>query len=108
MDSDTIRRERQQLRAQYGALFDRVARLLFDVDPIGINFGDNTDEYEPEVGTILPRLVDARSSTDVLTIVHEEFCRWFEPEDVGPMRDYQPIASAIWEIWQASARQPAR
>jgi hypothetical protein len=26
------------LRAQYGALFDEVSQILFELDPVGINF----------------------------------------------------------------------
>jgi hypothetical protein len=69
--------ERDRLKKQYGLLFATVAALLFESDPIGINFGDNTDEYEPEAGTILPRLASAKSVDDVQTIVDEEFSRWF-------------------------------
>jgi len=51
--------ERQALRRHYPVLFDEVSSILFRHDPIGINFETNTDEYEPEVGTILPRLKEA-------------------------------------------------
>lgn len=37
-------------------LFNEVNDLFFEFDPIGINYDTNLDEYEPEVGTILPRL----------------------------------------------------
>ena len=46
---------RQAIRREYGELYDRVPQMFFEADPIGINFGDNADEYEPEVDTILPR-----------------------------------------------------
>ena len=94
-------RARDVLKKRYGELFDRVATVLFEADPIGINFETNTDEYEPEVGTILPRLEDASSPLDVQRIVHEEFCRWFSAEDAGPIHRYQAIAASIWEAWLA-------
>ncbi len=56
-----IRRERAALRAEYGELYDWLARALYEHDPIGINFGQGADEYEPEVGTILPRLAACSS-----------------------------------------------
>jgi hypothetical protein len=37
-DRDGIAAERAQLRAQYGALFDEVSQILFELDPVGINF----------------------------------------------------------------------
>ncbi len=47
---DEIMAERCRLRSEYGKLYDSVAELLFRRDPIGINFENNTDEYESEVG----------------------------------------------------------
>jgi hypothetical protein len=46
---EEILKERHQLRAEYGHLFDTVAALFFRHDPIGIAFeNENNDEYEPE------------------------------------------------------------
>ena len=97
-----IREERRRLQAEYGELFEAVAALLFRHDPIGINFDENTDEYDPEVGTILPRLHTCGSADDVLRVVHEEFVRWFGPGSAGPQECYAVIAGEIWEVWQRS------
>jgi hypothetical protein len=35
----------QAIRREYGEFYDRVLQLFFESDPIGINFGDNADEY---------------------------------------------------------------
>jgi hypothetical protein len=40
--------------------------------------GAPEDEYEAQVGTIIPRLKDANGPNDVRHIVHQEFLRWFE------------------------------
>ena len=69
--------EKRRLKEQYGELFDATAALLFRHDPIGINFEENLDEYEPEARTILPRLRDCYGAADVTRVVHEEFVRWF-------------------------------
>ena len=58
---EAIFEERRKLREEYGILFESVAALLFKHDPVGINFDHNTDEYESEAGTILPRLNTCRS-----------------------------------------------
>ena len=89
-------------------LFDRIAAILFEADPMGINFGTDTDEYEPEVATILPRLHEAGSAQEVERIVHEEFCRWFDAEDVGPPQNYRFVAEVIWREWCASCGRDAR
>jgi hypothetical protein len=93
---DKILAERKELRRQYGELYDRLSRLLFAADPIGINFDDNTDEYEPEVGSILPRLRTCSSAGDVQKVVHEEFCRWFDADQAGPLDAYEKIGRDIW------------
>jgi hypothetical protein len=48
---------------------------MFLRDPIGINFKTNTDEYDAEAGTVIPRLEKCSSSDDVAIVVHEEFKR---------------------------------
>ena len=95
---------RQFLKSFYSGLYEEVSAILFRHDPIGLNFGHNTNEYEPEVDTILPRLENAYSVQDVRRIVHEEFLRWFSSgttEDlhgiVGREEHYQAIAADIWE-----------
>jgi hypothetical protein len=91
---------RRQLRAEYGKLFDSVAALLFRKDPIGINFETNTDEYEPEAETILPRLRTCQSADDVRHVVHQEFVRWFGPDTAGPQEHYAEIANEVFRLWQ--------
>jgi hypothetical protein len=91
--------ERDALKRQYGKLFAAISQALFEADPIGINFEINTDEYEPEVGTIIPRLSSAQSAEDVQAIVYEEFCRWFHPVDAGPRDKYAAVSAKIWMLW---------
>jgi hypothetical protein len=95
---------RRRLRAEYGELFDEIAALLFQYDPIGINYDHNTDEYEVETETILPRLSGCQSADDVLQIVHQEFVRWFDPVIAGPQRRYAEVASEIWRVSQQYRR----
>jgi hypothetical protein len=97
---DEIREARRKARTEYGDLFDSVAALLFRHDPIGINFENNADEYEPEVETILPRLRSCSSGDDVVQVVHEEFVRWFDPGTAGSQDRYVQIASDIWQLWR--------
>ena len=87
---------RDALKREYGGLYARVAAILFDEDPMGINLDDNTDEYEAETDTILPRLKACRQMEDVRTVVHEEFVRWFSAELAGRPEHYSRIARRIW------------
>jgi hypothetical protein len=98
-DQATIRAERAELRKQYKALYDKLSALLFRHDPIGIKFKDNSDEYEPEVGIILPRLEHGSSEADCLKVIHEEFRRWFGDDIAGPISKYEPLAREAWIMW---------
>ena len=102
-DGDALREQweedRRRLRREYGTLFDVVAEILFRHDPVGINFDSNTDEYEPEAETILPRLWNCRSAEDAAEVVHQEFQHWFTPEVAGPREKYDELAAEIWRVW---------
>lgn len=95
-----MKKEKEELKKEYGVLYYEISEILFEQDPISINFGDNTDEYEPEVETILPRLKKCHSFLDVRKVVHEEFVNWFSKEDAGPEEYYDDIAKMIWMAWQ--------
>lgn len=87
------------VKLRYKKLFDEVSALLFRYDPIGINFENNTDEYDPEVGTILPRMSGCHSPLQVRRVVFEEFCRWFGPETARDELSYDAIAKELWLLW---------
>jgi hypothetical protein len=106
-NSDNPGPTRESVRAEYGAIFDQVARLLFESDPLGINLETNIDEYEPEAMTIVSRLGAAKSAVDVEDVVYEEFCRWFGAADAGPRERYRPIAAKLWELWRTWKLRPA-
>lgn len=76
-----------------------IQKILFEHDPVGLNFGVNEDEYAPEAGTILRRLPEAKSAKELCTIVHKEFVNWFDEGIAGRPEQYTKIAQAIWEIW---------
>jgi hypothetical protein len=97
---EEILAEKARLKNQYGALFDAITAILFRHDPVGINYEHNTDEYEPETRTILPRLTQCTSSSEVTDVVHEEFIRWFGPDTAGPRRIYEQIGTELWTLWQ--------
>jgi hypothetical protein len=85
----------------YQNLYRSLTALLYRHDPMGLAAaGCPKDEYEPEVGTIIPRLQEAKSVEDVRRIVHEEFLHWFDGKEMaGPESAYSAIAQDIWEIF---------
>ena len=96
---EEIGEERKLVRAHYPELYDAVLALLYRHDPVGINFEINPDEYEPEVGTILPRLQGCSSPEDVQRVVYEKFQRWFG-DSTGQYERYAGIASDLWALWR--------
>jgi hypothetical protein len=91
--------KRIELQTRYQVLFDEVSAILFDLDPIGINFEDNTDEYDAEAGTILPRLETCVTVENVRAVVHQEFVRWFGLEIAGDEAKYHEAANRILQAW---------
>jgi hypothetical protein len=94
------RSSRRELLVGSEDLVRDVSSLLFDDDPMGINFEENSDEYDPEAETIVIRLqqLDRDWLTDqaVTRIVHEEFRRWFG--EAGPESRYAKVASEIRKL----------
>jgi hypothetical protein len=90
-----------QLRARYGALYDFALALFFRNDPMDLNFGDNTDEYSPEVQAILLRIHEASSAEQLQHIIDQEFKRLFSNDDESDLHvarpdGYEGLAHELW------------
>lgn len=94
--------EREQVRQAQPELFEAVSGAMFRHDPIEINYHFNTDEYDAETGTVLPRLKDCASSDELASVLHEEFVRWFGAETAGPRDRYLDLSAEIWALWVAA------
>jgi hypothetical protein len=98
---EQIKEERMKLRIEYGSLFDEISAILFKIDPMGINYHNNSDEYESETGTILPRLHTCESVNDIIQVIREELIRWFHPAQIIMSEEnYRIMSEMIWEAWQ--------
>ena len=95
---DALRARRVALKEAHRVIFEALAALFFEIDPVGINYDENTDEYEPEVGTVLPRLAGAKSLVDVNTILTEEFDHWFGRPNYNEER-LADLAVRTWALW---------
>ena len=96
---------RQAAVEPYREVADAVSAVLFRRDPVGINFEDNTDEYDAEAEGIVLRLAAAPAIDSVETvevIVHQEFIRWFDEKTAGPRDRYRDIATEILDVWSAA------
>jgi hypothetical protein len=97
-----IEEERRRAKEQYAILYEKVVALLFRHDPMGINFEENTDEYQMETSLILPRLRACSSAAEVTRMVHQIFMECFGAIEARTERQYQPIGAEIWELWSGS------
>jgi hypothetical protein len=101
--AEAIRQAKRDRKSQlhgYEAIVGAIEALLFERDPVGINFETNTDEYRPEAETITLRLREATDLDTATQIVHEEFVRWFSPSIAGSEDRYGLIAAEIWALWK--------
>jgi hypothetical protein len=83
---------------RYQDLVAAVEGAINEADPIGLlETGAPTDEYAPEIGTILSRIANAERPDDVTDLLHEEFLRWFGEGTAGPRQAYEAPARRIWD-----------
>lgn len=91
----------RRLKREYVVLVDAVSAAIDKADPIGLLAGGApSDEYAPEIGTIVPRLKTANSADDVQRIIHEEFVRWFG-DIAGRLDAYGEVGVNVWGALQA-------
>ena len=80
-------------------LVTRVAKLLFDDDPIHINFETNTDEYISEAQRIVIELPDIPTASELQKSVHAIFVRQFDAATAGEVSRYEQVSRDIWQAW---------
>ena len=107
VEIEAAKRQRFAQTATQRDLVTEVSRILFEADPIGINFESNTDEYDSEAETVVIGLAGARSADDVRSLTHEAFVQWFDPQTAGPAERYTSVAAAIWDAWRGAQGQSA-
>lgn len=107
VELEAAKRRRLAQTATQRKLVTEVSRILFEADPVGINFESNTDEYDAEAETIVIALPRARDAEDVRALTHETFVQWFDPETAGPIERYRAVAVEIWRAWQREQGQAA-
>ena len=99
--TNRARAARNAVQARDPTFFAAVSKAMFERDPMGINFSDNTDEYDAEAGTVIPRLAACRSTEDVAQVLLEEFRSWFGVETAGDLPAYRALAADIWLLHES-------
>ena len=100
-DVSSVGLNRRALLAVYEDTVSAIEALLFRLDPMGINFEDNTDEYRPEAESIARRLIKSRPASrhEVMPIVLGEFAHWFGDFAVQPPYSYEAVVDEVWACW---------
>ena len=81
---------------RYQNLVAAVERAINEADPIALLAGGApSDEYAPEIGTIIPLLANAHRPDDVTGVLHGEFVRWFGEGTAGPPGVRSAVASDL-------------
>ena len=88
-------KDRKIIQEKNPELFDEVVRILLEHDLMRIDYEVNPDEYEPEAGTIIPRLPDCSNDKEARKVIHEEFVRWFDNDLAGGEEEYTALAVDI-------------
>ena len=98
-DEGTVEDYRKKRVKEYSEAFDKVSMVLFEHDPIGLNFDDNVDEYELEAGMVVSQFSKANSVDELETIILKIFVECFDEELATRKREvYQLIAKEVWQI----------
>ncbi|HEY8293654.1 MAG TPA: hypothetical protein VIG44_14285 [Thermomicrobiales bacterium] len=98
--------QRRLTQEAYGAFFNEIAGILYTHDFLGLaTSGCPEDEYEPETGTIIPRLHEANTQGELATVLEEEFSQWFDLKSPGPRERYAAVARDVWAAWRRYTEQ---
>jgi hypothetical protein len=90
--------DKKLARSAYEEHVAALRAILNRHDPVGlIGLGCPEHEYDPERGTIAPKLMRCRSFDEVLDVVYAEFCAWFGGS-AGPKSRYAKLAEDLWQL----------
>lgn len=100
-DSDNWDSLKSTITSQHPLLLKAISAILFESDPMCLNFYTNDDEYDPEAISIISELNGAKSVDDAADIVIEQFQHWFDC-DLSPYKDnskFIRMSRRIWVAW---------
>ena len=90
-------KEREEMKP----VIRKVSTILFECDPMCLNFGSNRDEYDPEAVTIISMLKYRESVDDAVDIIVDSFRHWFDQDlsEYKTDRKFIRMAKRIWVAW---------
>jgi hypothetical protein len=93
---EKMNRLRLETKTEFKDIFPDLLAHYFRVDPMNINFGDNDDEYDLELTTILPRLHTCKNLNAVKHVIQEEFESWFCSMSIEKWK-HEELSRLTWE-----------
>ena len=87
-------------KEEMASLIRDVSAILFECDPMCLNFGTNSDEYDPEAVTIISMLKNTETENDSIEAIVDTFRRWFG-EDHSEYKNDRKYISMAHRIWVA-------
>lgn len=95
-------REKEEL----GVIAHQISMILFEYDPMCLNFGFNTDEYDHEAWAIAIKLKVISNPLDIVEIIYDVFLRSFSKDLSMYNREtkWVKMALRIWEGWTTHER----
>ena len=83
----------------YKQRFEQIRQVLGKADPLGlVQHGAPSDEYDQEVAKILAQLHRCETIDQLRKSVFAVFLESFGAETAGSERDYQDLASALYQL----------
>ena len=84
--------------AEAADLFETISAVIWQVDPAGLDYGENFDEYDSYAARLLPRLKRCRSEAAVRVAVDDVFWPLREPGLDASEQSHQRVAAALWKV----------
>jgi len=76
-----------------------ISEIMFELDPIGINFEDNEDEYDSEAEQVLAIVYKVKSVDELEQKIVSLFKSMFSDDDIQENAVYAEIARRIWRLF---------
>jgi hypothetical protein len=96
-EKETVEQYRVRRIKERGPIFNSICEILFQCDPVGLNFDENIDEYEGEAILIEKELNKIKNINDLSEIINSIFTQQFT-EKIGSENKYKQVVNEIWNL----------
>jgi hypothetical protein len=95
-----IKTKRGLVKQGYGPIYETLRLILIRHNPVQLELkrGDARDDYGAPVGTLIPKLENARRE-QIEFLLHNEMVLWYG-NSAGESGRYSLIVSEFWDAWR--------